>query len=168
MRPAAERRIASPLLRSSAIPWKSGPAVAGEIEGVRTELVSIKGPRRSPEPADADACTVLIGVGGQCSVTTGGAAFDLVAESIARLPYAEQYEIDVAEDLIQTLLHEQLPGLVYPSLHGLLEGLSEMSVASSSLSVNKSVNLRVYRRPHNRRSSWASTNSTVRENLSSC
>ncbi len=69
----------------------------GEIEGVRTELVSIKGPHRTREPADADACTVLIGLAGGGTVAAGGAVFDLVAESIARLPYAEEYEIDVAE-----------------------------------------------------------------------
>ena len=69
----------------------------GEIEGVRTELVSIKGPHRTREPADADACTVLIGLAGGGTVAAGGAVYDLVAESIARLPYAEEYEIDVAE-----------------------------------------------------------------------
>ena len=69
----------------------------GEIDEVRTELVSIEGPFVASEEPGDEVCVVLIGLAGRGTVQSAGSSFEVVGESIARPPYAAGYTVEVPD-----------------------------------------------------------------------
>jgi hypothetical protein len=67
----------------------------GEIAGVRTRFVSIKGRSGVGGGGDPAAATVLLFLGGNARLTTGAVRQNVTEESIARIPYASTYGITV-------------------------------------------------------------------------
>jgi len=68
----------------------------GEIGGVRTELVSMKGPGTQRSPAAESSYVVLIALTGSAALRSAGESFEMAGESIVRVPFGEAYEFDVA------------------------------------------------------------------------
>ena len=69
----------------------------GEVAEVRTELVSVTGPRDEIEDPGDDVCVVLIGLAGTATVRAEDASFELAAESLARPPCGREYGLRVAD-----------------------------------------------------------------------
>ena len=68
----------------------------GEIAGVSTELISMRGPLSRDEAGVPDVCVVLISLGGAATVKAAGAVFDMSGETIVRPPYAKEHVVEVA------------------------------------------------------------------------
>jgi len=81
------------------------PLLPGQLPEVRTELVSIRGPFEGTEQPAGDVYVLLIGLAGTGAVRSGGASFELVAESLARPPHGKAYEIRVADAAELHVLH---------------------------------------------------------------
>lgn len=86
---------------------KPGSAVCkdilpGEVAGVRTELLSIRGPHETTIAADEAVYTVLLVLAGRGKAEAGAECFDIAGESIIRLPVGEdcRLEVPAGEDLL--------------------------------------------------------------------
>ena len=76
-----------------AIVWKD--ILPGEVEGVRSELVSIRGRYRGTFGAPQSGYVVLLGLEGAATLAARGESFELVRESIVRIPFEEAFDLDV-------------------------------------------------------------------------
>ena len=70
--------------------------LAGEIEGVQTQLVSIKGPFTLTEPGSGEVFNVLLSLKGKGAVTGEEKEIRINGEYIIRVPYGKSYRISAA------------------------------------------------------------------------
>src|SRR5262249_39824098 len=74
--------------------------IPGEIPGVRTKFVSIKGPGSVGGGGDPTAATVLLFLGGNARLTTLAVRKNVTEESIARIPHGSTYGITVRQGAV--------------------------------------------------------------------
>jgi hypothetical protein len=71
--------------------------LTGEIQGVSTHLVSIRGPGQHIEPATADREVIWLFIAGKGTLQTKDMTYEIEGEAIARAPLGWSWQIDVPQ-----------------------------------------------------------------------